>query len=471
MSALAIVGWGSSVPRFQLSATAVGAVLGSAGRKSRAVVTYDEDTTTLAAAAARAARTSVPDFMPESLVVATSTPPYHVKSCAATVHAALSLPRRCRAADVGPSTRSGVTALLAALGGSAPSVVAAADRRLERAGAPTELDGADAAVAYLVGDPGEQPPIARLAAAASATIELMDRWQLPSDRFGAQADERATESAYLEAAEDVLTDLFADAERSVDVLVVASEHKRARASLTARSKVTAKRVINAVAGLGCAGAADAGLLLARALENAAAGERILLLALADGVDAMLFDVVADGAANAAPSVAAQVARARGDLPYPTYLAWRGLLERDAGRRPPLAPPAPVPTMRSVRWKFGLVGTRCRKCETVHLPPERVCRNCGAIDEMEDYPVADQLGTIRQVTTDWLAWSPKPPLIQAVVAFDGGGQLRCEVTDAFDGDVRAGDRVAMSFRVLRTVEGIHNYFWKAVPVGDQRKDDA
>jgi uncharacterized OB-fold protein len=90
--------------------------------------------------------------------------------------------------------------------------------------------------------------------------------------------------------------------------------------------------------------------------------------------------------------------------------------------------------------------------------------------MDDHPIADERGTVRQITTDWLAWSPQPPLIQAIVAFDGGGQLRCEIADAFDGEVSQGDRVSMSFRLLRTVDGIHNYFWKAVPVTSSQGHD-
>jgi hydroxymethylglutaryl-CoA synthase len=259
----------------------------------------------------------------------------------------------------------------------------------------------------------------------------------------------------------------------VDVLVVATEHKRVRESVAKRSGIQANQVVTSVAGLGCAGAANAGLLLAHALSTATAGQRILLLALADGADALLLQVASDGALNAAPTVSQQVAAARPDLPYATYLSWRGLIQRDTGRRPPLPAPAPVPALRSTQWKYGLVGSRCLKCDAVHLPPERVCRECGSIDAMTSYPVRDQPATVLRVTTDWLAWSPQPPLIQAIVGFDGGGRLRCEVTDVFDGDLRAGDRVLMSFRVLRTVDGIRNYFWKASPApvdpGDGGKD--
>jgi len=464
MTKLAIVGWGSWLPQFQLTSDAVSSVLGGGrGTKARVVASHDEDSITLATAAARAASRAIPDLTPSYLFMATSMPPYLVKSGCGTIHAALSLPRDCRAVDAGPSTRSGVTALIGALEGTRPSMVVAADTRMERAGATGELDGGDGAVAFVVGDPAVHRPIATLVSVASATIELMDRWQLPSERVGVQSDERGTESAYLGAAEDAIGRLFDGGERRVDILVVASEHKRLRGSLPARTGITAGRTVAAVPGMGCAGAANAGLLLAHALETARAGERILLVSVADGVDAAVIEVHADGATNTAPTVADQVNGARTDLPYATYLAWRGLLSRDTGRRPPLAAPAPAPTLRSTRWKYGLVGVRCRKCKTVHLPPERICRSCRTTDDMEDYPVADQLATVRRITTDWLAWSPQPPLVQAVVEFDDGGRLRCEVTDVFDGDVNEGDRVEMSFRVLRTVDGIHNYFWKAMPV--------
>lgn len=469
----AILGWGSYVPRFQLTGAAVAAILGgSASRKARAVASYDEDAVTMAAAAARSALRTVPSFSPRVLQLATSVPGYLVKSSAGTVHAALGLAPGVRAADFGGATRSGVTALLAALESNQPGLVVAADTRTEPVGAAGELDGSDAAVAFLVSGAGDHPARATLLGSASITTEVLDRWQMLHEPFGAQADERATEDVHVKAAAAALEKLFGEQQSEpVDVLVVATEHKRVRESAAKRLKIQASQVVTAVPGLGCAGAADAGLLLTHALSTATAGQRVLLLALADGADALLLQVESDGVQNTAPAVARQVAAARPDLPYATYLSWRGLIERDAGRRPPLPAPAPVPTLRSTQWKYSLVGSRCIKCDTVHLPSERVCRNCGSVDAMTSFPVRDQEATVLRVTTDWLAWSPQPPLIQAIVSFDGGGELRCEVTDVFDGELQAGDRIRMSFRVLRTVDGIKNYFWKASPTAaaDSGKD--
>jgi uncharacterized OB-fold protein len=81
-------------------------------------------------------------------------------------------------------------------------------------------------------------------------------------------------------------------------------------------------------------------------------------------------------------------------------------------------------------------------------------------------MADVPGTIVAHTVDRIAYSPSPPIVFAIVDFDGGGRFPVELTDVAEADVRAGDRVEMTFRKLFTSDGIHNYFWKARPLGSQ-----
>jgi uncharacterized OB-fold protein len=78
-------------------------------------------------------------------------------------------------------------------------------------------------------------------------------------------------------------------------------------------------------------------------------------------------------------------------------------------------------------------------------------------------LADVPGTIATFTVDRLSYSPSPPVLAAVIDFDGGGRLQCELTDADPTKLAVGDRVEMTFRRLFTSAGIHNYFWKARPV--------
>ncbi len=62
--------------------------------------------------------------------------------------------------------------------------------------------------------------------------------------------------------------------------------------------------------------------------------------------------------------------------------------------------------------------------------------------MDAAPVASLHGTIVTHTVDHLAYSPSPPMIQAVVDVDGGGRCTIEVTDAEPERLRVGRRVAV-----------------------------
>jgi uncharacterized OB-fold protein len=81
------------------------------------------------------------------------------------------------------------------------------------------------------------------------------------------------------------------------------------------------------------------------------------------------------------------------------------------------------------------------------------------------PLCDRTGTVATFTVDRLAFTPSPPMILAVVDFDGGGRYTLELTDARPDEVEIGARVEMTFRRLYTSGGVHNYFWKARPVND------
>jgi uncharacterized OB-fold protein len=79
-------------------------------------------------------------------------------------------------------------------------------------------------------------------------------------------------------------------------------------------------------------------------------------------------------------------------------------------------------------------------------------------------LADTPATIATFTVDRLAYSLAPPVVAAVIDFDGGGRLRCELTDVDPSQVHIGGRVEMTFRRLYTAtNGVHNYFWKARPI--------
>ena len=82
--------------------------------------------------------------------------------------------------------------------------------------------------------------------------------------------------------------------------------------------------------------------------------------------------------------------------------------------------------------------------------------------MAEEPFANRPCRIATYTLDHLAYSMQPPTVAAVLDFEGGGRLACELTDVEPAKVAIGDELEMTFRRLYTGQGVHNYFWKARP---------
>jgi uncharacterized OB-fold protein len=216
------------------------------------------------------------------------------------------------------------------------------------------------------------------------------------------------------------------------------------------------------ASVGNTGVAHPGLLLASVLDRAGPGETILVAAIADGADALLFRTTERLPDARQPiSLERQIEATRDDLSYASFASWRGLLPREPPRRTPPPPPASPPTLRSEAWKFAFVASRC-ECGARHLPPARVCMSCGRVDEMTAEPLQDVGARIATFSVDRLAYTEGPPMIVVVLDFDGGGRFQCELTDADPESVAIGDRVELTARRIYTADGVHNYFWKARP---------
>ncbi|QYG94089.1 hydroxymethylglutaryl-CoA synthase [Iamia sp. SCSIO 61187] len=463
-----ILAFGGHLPHRRLDRSTIAAVAGGGGGKgTRTVAGYDEDATTLAVEAARGVVRSSP-VVPAALWFATTTPTYADKTNATAIHAALRLPPQTMAADMVGAARSSVAALVAGLAGGGPTLVVAGDVRPGLPGSADEAAGADAGAALLVGDDTAVAPVlAELVGRAARTEEFLDRWRTPGDGRTRQWEERFGEKRYVPLGTAAFAAALADAGLTADDvtrLVIASPHARA-AKAVVRGLGVAKEALadDLGATVGNPGATQPLLLLAAALEQAAPGDVVVLLSLADGADALVFRATdALAAHEPARPIADQVA-AGAPLPYPTFLRWRGLLATEPPRRPEPARPSASAASRNADWKFGFVASEDRTSGGVHMPPARAAMHGGAIDDMEARPMADVAGTVVTSTVDRLAYSPSPPIVFAVVDFDGGGRLPVELTDCDADEIGIGVRVEMTFRRLFTADGIANYFWKARPL--------
>ena len=462
-----IIAYGAYVPYYRLQKTAITAALGTGGgRGTRSVASYDEDATSMAVEAARQTMRSAPDgLIPDSLYFATATPPYLDKTNATVIHAALDLPSRVFAGDVGGSARSVNAALRSALDSSRPTLVMAADVRTGRPGSSDEANTGDAAVGWLIGSEDHGPVIAEWIGGASATAEFLDRWRLPEWNYSKVWEERFGEHAYLplvtEAAEAAFKECQLEPD-DIDAVVVSGLHSRALRGAAKAAGVGGANVVNDLtAVVGNTGSPHAGLVLASVLDEAAPDQTIMVIHLVDGVDVGFYRTT-EAITNYQPAetVAGQIEAGNDSLDYNQFLTWRGFLDREPPRRPDPTPPAAPPTFRSERWKYAFVGSKDASTGAIHLPPQRVSVKGGAVDEMEPVPMADVPGTVVTFTIDRLAYSLSPPVIAVVIDFDGGGRFQCQLTDADADSVKIGDRVNMTFRRMMTADGVHNYFWKA-----------
>ncbi|WP_106401661.1 OB-fold domain-containing protein [Actinocorallia populi] len=457
-----ILSWGGYLPYRRLDRRSIRAVAGAGGgRGVRAVASYDEDAVTMGVAAGRLALNGTP-AEPRALWFATTEPPYLDRTNATTVHAALRLGRDVPAYDAVGSVRSAAGALGAALDAAVPVLVVAGDLRGGLPGGPDEAAGGDGAAALLVGSDADGPLLAELLGRSSVTEEFVDRWRVPGEAASRLWEERFGETRYTALGTEALKLALGEAGlevSDVDTLIVAGLHGRAAKAVAARSGVPAERVADRLDDtVGNVGAAQPALLLAAALESdPAEGRVIVLLSLADGADVLVLRTTTALAAHKVErSVQAQIASGA-PVSYGTYLAWRGLLPVEPPRRPEPARPSSSAASRNRDWKFGFVGSRGED-GMVRMPPSPL--------DGAAVPMAATAGTIVTFTVDRLAYSPSPPVVFAVVDFDGGGRLPIELTDVNEADEDAfeiGARVEPTFRRLFTSDGIHNYFWKARPL--------
>ena len=459
-----IVSYGAYLPYWRLQRSAIGQTLGSGGGKgARSVASYDEDTTSMGVESGRIALAGGPDgYEPGLLAFATTAPAYADKTNATAIHAALGLPDNVAGLDAVGAVRSGIGAVHMA--GAAKGLAVLSDVRTGRPGSGDESAGGDGAVTLAFGD---DDVIAEVLGGAAITEEFTDRWKAPGEAYSQVWEERFGEYVYVPLAEQAVTTAQKDtgiALADIDHVIITGLQGRAVKAAARAIGAKPESVVDDLANdVGNTGAAHWALLLADVLDRAEPGQTIAVVLLADGCDVWVLRATDQLPAHRqSVSVRDRIAATNSDLTYPLFLTWRGFLEREPPRRPEPDRPAAPPSARTDRWKYEFVGTR-DSSGFVYLPPSRVSMTSGDVDQMEEVRMADVPATIATFTVDRLAFSLSPPVVAAIIDFDGGGRFQCELTDVDPASVAIGDRVTMTFRRLYTSGGVHNYFWKARPL--------
>ena len=408
----------------------------------------------------------------DGVIFASTTPPYAEKQCAAIVAAALDLRQDIFASDVTNALRAGINALKLALdaveAGSAEEVlVVMADSRQGPPRGEMERASGDGAAAFIVGGDGV---IAEAAGSHSITDNMLDVWRSPGDRFVRTWEDRF---AAEEGIERIVPEAIEGFRRRYNITpgdvgkaALYAPDARRHTRLARRLGFADGQIQEPLFGVvGNTGVAFAPMLLAGALETADPGELLLAISYGDGSDVLGFRTTPAIAGRQRPAMGvpgwAEARQVLGD--YETYARWREVWTLDdASRRPTPSSPSVSALWREGDKNVRLYGGRCRACGYVQYPAQRVCVECRSKDESAPVRLSEKPGKVFTYSMDYIAGAVDTPLVVAVVDFEGGGRVLCMMTDRELDEVRVGMPVEMSFRKLRVVNGIHNYYWKAIP---------
>ncbi|MBI2847514.1 MAG: hydroxymethylglutaryl-CoA synthase family protein [Chloroflexi bacterium] len=461
-----IVSYGAYVPRYRLGKDTVGW-----GGPERAVANFDEDSITMAVAAVAGCLDSQKKETIDGLLFATTTSPYAEKQASAIIATAVDLKREISTADFTNTLRGASIAMRSAIdaikaGSSKKVLVTASDCRMAAPRSDYERTFGDGAAAFLLGDSNV---VASIEASYVITDHMMDVWRASGETFVRSWEERfILDEGYQRAMRDAVVGLMKKENltpKDFSKAVFYAPDARRHADLARRLGFDASQIQDPLFGKqGNTGAAFAPMLLVAALDEAKAGDRILYANYGDGAEAYILKVTEH--IEKAPNRGnfRKLLESKKVLPnYEIYARWRDILPVETGRRP-----APNPISSAALWRekdqiLRLCGVKCKTCETIQYPPQRVCTKCHTKDNFEPYRFADKKGEIFTYSMDYLAATVDIPLVITVVNFQDGGRILCTMTDRELDEVKVGLPVQMSFRKLRTTGGIHNYFWKSVKI--------
>jgi len=474
-----VLGVGGYAPRFRLPAAAVEDALGAfhaRGVESVAVPDADEDSLTMAAAAAEralaAAGTTVEAV--EALFLAATTLPYEEEAAPARLASMLGVSETARTAQFGGSTAAGGEALNAALDADGVALVVAADApRGATDEAVGQAAGAGAGALVVAPEAADADRVGEVTELASFTAAY------PGTRFRERGSEETTglgvtaydRQAYRETVAGAVDALGGPGEPDAAALQAPDGDLPFRAGRAIGVNADAVSAGTVAADVGDAGAASVFLGLASALDDGS--EETLLVPYGSGGVAHAFRIRADCRVPVRQTVG-------GDRTLGFAGAQRRRGAFDSGVPAGGGAYVSVPSYRrTLPQRHRLVAGRCEACGSLAFPPEGACAHCSARDGYEHVALSGT-GTVEAVTTISQGGAPPEFVPQqarageyasAIVAFQGpdGGAASVPVQVVLaDGDApKIGDEVVAVKRVLYDQEGVRRYGVKVVPVDARR----
>ena len=288
---------GLYVPFLRLSLGAIKKGL----KGEKALAGFDEDSITMAVAAAIDCLQDVDRDSVDALFFASTTSPYKEKQGATIIASAADLRRDLITADYANTLKSGTNALRSALdavaaGSAGRVIVTAADTRLGAPGSLFERNFGDGAAALMIGDEGV---VASLEASYSVCHEIMDIWRTENNLYVNASEGRFSGTeGYMKTMGEAISGLLKKTGLSPDQfakVVFYSPDQRSSAQLAGKLGFDpGTQLQDPFTGLlGNTGTPYVFMMLAAALEESKPGDKILLANYGNGADAFLFEATED----------------------------------------------------------------------------------------------------------------------------------------------------------------------------------
>ena len=480
---IGVTRYGAYIPRLRIQRRAIvdanawyAPNLAGRAKGAKALANWDEDSITMAVAAARDCLGASEDRSAvQGVFFASTTLPFAERLNAAVICEALTLPETTQAMEVASSQRAGLTALTQAVsqvrGDGGAVLVLAADARQARPASSQELDYGDAAAAMLV---GSQDVIAEHLASATLTIDFVDRFRASGEAFDYTWEERwVRDEGYGKLMPRAVAAGLAKAgvtAAEVTHFIMPTTFRGVDAQVTKASGIRADALVDALVDqIGDTGICHPLLMLAHVLERAKPGAVIVLAQFGSGAEVVVLRTTeAVLTFRPAKGVGEWLSRGVPESSYTKFLSFKGQIDLERGVRGEQDRKTALSTAYRHRAAIlGLVAGRCTVTGQVTFPPSRLTYDQGSPlqDTQEPYKLADRRATVLSWSAEFLSFHRSPPHTYGQVDFDGGGRILMEFTDMVAGEIGSGTTVETTFRIKDIDErrGFTRYFWKATPI--------
>lgn len=480
---IGIVGYGSYVPRLRMERSAIYEAnkwfapgLKGESRGHLALANWDEDPNTMAVEACREALLSDQERAEISeLFLASTTHVFAERQNSGILKEALRLSDKTGIFDIGGDSAAAVNAISTAMSASnssgKKSLLVASDSRRSRAASPSELTYGDGAACLML---GRDNIIAEVLAHENMSVDFVDQYRQSGNEISYNWEDRWIRDEgvanFVPKTVNAALDKAGVSAADIDHFVFPTRFKRFDIKIAKAIGIDSEKIVSILHGdIGHFGAANAFVHIISALEKSKPGQLILVTEFGGGASAVVLKTTSEITSyKPKTSIADWLKRGRVETNYTKYLSFKGQLNLEKGMRGEQDRKAALSTLyRHKKAILGFVAGRCKETGSVSYPPSRISYDTqGALlDTQEDYPLSDKSGTVLSCSAEALSYYPAPPHQYGQVDFEGGGRVEMEFTDVDPGDIAAGTRVKMVFRVKDRDEhrGFTRYFWKAVPV--------